>query len=137
MVVPGLYGYVSATKWVVDLEVTRFQDKAAYWTSRGWSERGPVKMSSRIEAPRSFAQVPAGSVVFGGTAWAQPTHAENSKSKRPRIQHRTERPVGTDCSSRLRECDRVTQTAASSSMPEPKGTFAARGSAGEVSALLL
>ncbi|GAB2895745.1 molybdopterin-dependent oxidoreductase [Neomicrococcus lactis] len=71
VVVPGLYGYVSATKWVVDLEVTRFQDKAAYWTSRGWSERGLVKMSSRIEAPRSFAQVPTGSVVFGGTAWAQ------------------------------------------------------------------
>ncbi|MCZ4151320.1 oxidoreductase, partial [Escherichia coli] len=46
MVVPGLYGYVSATKWVIDLEVTRFEDKAAYWTTRGWSERGPIKMSS-------------------------------------------------------------------------------------------
>lgn len=71
MVVPGLYGYVSATKWVVDLEVTRFQDKAAYWTTRGWSERGPIKMSSRIDTPRPFAKVPAGEVVLGGTAWAQ------------------------------------------------------------------
>ncbi len=71
MVVPGLYGYVSATKWVVDLEVTRFQDKAAYWTTRGWSERGPIKMSSRIDTPRPFAEVPAGEVVLGGTAWAQ------------------------------------------------------------------
>ncbi|KSU66810.1 molybdopterin-dependent oxidoreductase [Arthrobacter sp. NIO-1057] len=71
MVVPGLYGYVSATKWVVDLEVTRFQDKAAYWTTRGWSERGPIKMSSRIDTPRPFAEVPAGEVVLGGSAWAQ------------------------------------------------------------------
>lgn len=71
MVVPGLYGYVSATKWVIDLEVTRFEDKAAYWTTRGWSERGPIKMSSRIDTPRPFAEVPAGEVVLGGTAWAQ------------------------------------------------------------------
>lgn len=71
MVVPGLYGYVSATKWVVDLEVTRFQDKTAYWTTRGWSERGPIKMSSRIETPRSFASVAGSRVIFGGTAWSQ------------------------------------------------------------------
>ncbi len=48
---PGLYGYVSATKWVVDLEVTRFADFSAYWTERGWSERGPVKLASRIDVP--------------------------------------------------------------------------------------
>jgi DMSO/TMAO reductase YedYZ molybdopterin-dependent catalytic subunit len=71
MVVPGLYGFVSATKWVVDLEVTRFQDKTAYWTDRGWSERAPIKTASRIEAPRPFARVPAGEVSVGGTAWAQ------------------------------------------------------------------
>ena len=70
MVVPGLYGYVSATKWVVDLEVTRFADKAAYWTTRGWSERGPVKLASRIDVPRRGARVD-GPVVLGGTAWAQ------------------------------------------------------------------
>jgi len=73
MVVPGLYGYVSATKWVTDLEVTRFADRAAYWTQRGWSERGPVRTSSRIEVPRHHATVPAGRVAVGGTAWAQHT----------------------------------------------------------------
>ncbi len=73
MVVPGLYGYVSATKWVTDLEVTRFADRDAYWTVRGWSERGPIKTSSRIEVPRGGASVPAGTVAVGGTAWAQHT----------------------------------------------------------------
>lgn len=71
MVVPGLYGYVSATKWVVDLEVTRFADRDAYWTVRGWSALGPVKTSSRIEVPRGGARLGAGPVAVGGTAWAQ------------------------------------------------------------------
>lgn len=71
MVVPGLYGFVSATKWVVDLEITRFADSKAYWTQRGWSERGPIKTMARVEVPRSFAKVPAGRVAIGGTAWAQ------------------------------------------------------------------
>ncbi|WP_354256459.1 molybdopterin-dependent oxidoreductase [Arthrobacter sp. OAP107] len=71
MVVPGLYGFVSATKWVVDLEVTRFADSKAYWTQRGWSERGPIKTMARVEVPKSFATVPAGKVPIGGTAWAQ------------------------------------------------------------------
>ncbi|MFI2752904.1 molybdopterin-dependent oxidoreductase [Cellulomonas sp. P22] len=71
MVVPGLYGYVSATKWVVDLEVTRFADATAYWTDRGWSPRGPVKTQSRIEVPRAGASVDAGRVVVAGTSWAQ------------------------------------------------------------------
>ncbi|MCL3862243.1 molybdopterin-dependent oxidoreductase [Actinotalea sp. K2] len=73
MVVPGLYGYVSATKWVVDLEVTRFADRTAYWTDRGWSAEGPVKTSSRIEVPRPGVPVPPGPVAVGGTAWAQHT----------------------------------------------------------------
>lgn len=71
LVVPGLYGYVSATKWVVDLEVTRFADATAYWTDRGWAEKGPIKTQSRVEVPRAFASVPAGTVRVGGTAWAQ------------------------------------------------------------------
>lgn len=71
MVVPGLYGYVSATKWVVDLEVTRFADKTAYWTDRGWSEKGPIKTMARIEVPKSFAKMPAGKVMIAGSAWAQ------------------------------------------------------------------
>lgn len=71
MVVPGLYGYVSATKWLVDLEVTTFAARQAYWTPRGWSERGPVKTSSRLEVPRRDEVLPPGPVGVGGTAWAQ------------------------------------------------------------------
>lgn len=71
MVVPGLYGYVSATKWVTELTVTRFDRAVAYWTQRGWSERGPVKLSSRIDVPRPFSTVKAGTVAVGGVAWAQ------------------------------------------------------------------
>jgi DMSO/TMAO reductase YedYZ molybdopterin-dependent catalytic subunit len=71
MVVPGLYGYVSATKWVVDLEVTRFDRAEGYWTPRGWSARGPVKTASRIDVPRGGADVRPGQVVVAGVAWAQ------------------------------------------------------------------
>ncbi|MBG6184238.1 DMSO/TMAO reductase YedYZ molybdopterin-dependent catalytic subunit [Arthrobacter sp. CAN_A214] len=71
MVVPGLFGYVSATKWVVDLEVTRFADQTAYWTDRGWSEKGPVKTMARVEVPRAFAKVAPGPVRIGGSAWSQ------------------------------------------------------------------
>ena len=71
MVVPGLYGYVSATKWVVDLELTRFADATAYWTDRGWAERGPIKTMSRIDTPRPFAKPAAGRVAVAGVAWAQ------------------------------------------------------------------
>lgn len=73
LVVPGLYGYVSATKWVTELKVTRFADDAGYWTPRGWSARGPIKTSSRIDVPRSGRPVRAGSVVLAGVAWAQHT----------------------------------------------------------------
>jgi len=71
LVVPGLYGYVSATKWVVDLELTRFDRTEAYWTKLGWSARGPIKTESRIDVPRSGQEVPKGPVTFGGVAWAQ------------------------------------------------------------------
>lgn len=71
MVVPGLYGYVSATKWVVDLEVTRFADRTAYWTDRGWSPLGPVKLQSRIDVPRAGTRVDAGDTVLAGVAWQQ------------------------------------------------------------------
>jgi DMSO/TMAO reductase YedYZ molybdopterin-dependent catalytic subunit len=71
MVVPGLYGYVSATKWVVQLEVTRFDKATSYWTDRGWSERGPVKLQSRIDVPADGRQVKAGTVAVAGVAWSQ------------------------------------------------------------------
>ena len=73
MVVPGLYGYVSATKWLVDLEVSRFDDFTAYWTARGWSPQGPVKTQSRVDVPRDGADVRAGRLRVGGSAWAQHT----------------------------------------------------------------
>lgn len=71
MVVPGLYGYVSATKWVIEMEVTTFGDATAYWTDRGWSERGPIKLQSRIDVPRVGAVLGAGDTVIAGVAWQQ------------------------------------------------------------------
>ncbi len=71
MVVPGLYGYVSATKWVVDLELTTFDAFDPYWIRRGWAEQAPIKTQSRIDTPKPLASVPAGDVVIAGVAWAQ------------------------------------------------------------------
>jgi len=71
LVVPGLYGYVSATKWVTDLKVTTFAQDEGYWTPRGWSARGPVKTESRIDVPRAGGRVSAGKVAVAGIAWAQ------------------------------------------------------------------
>ncbi|WP_405497097.1 molybdopterin-dependent oxidoreductase [Nocardia sp. NBC_00511] len=71
LIVPGLYGYVSATKWVVDLEVTRFDRARAYWTERGWAAQAPIKTASRIDVPAAFVTVDAGDVVIAGVAWAQ------------------------------------------------------------------
>lgn len=73
MIVPGLYGYVSATKWLTELRVTRFAADEGYWTPRGWSDHGPIKTSSRIDVPRTGRPVGAGRVMFGGVAWAQHT----------------------------------------------------------------
>jgi len=69
MVVPGLYGYVSATKWVTDIEVTTFASAHAYWTVRGWSQQAPIKTESRIDVPNSA--VKAGRTPVAGVAWAQ------------------------------------------------------------------
>jgi hypothetical protein len=70
LVVPGLYGYVSATKWVVDLEVTRFDQAQGYWTPRGWSAMGPIKTESRFDVPHDGSHVKAGTVAVAGVAWA-------------------------------------------------------------------
>jgi DMSO/TMAO reductase YedYZ molybdopterin-dependent catalytic subunit len=71
LVVPGLYGFVSATKWVVDLELTRFDKAEGYWTPLGWSAKAPIKTASRIDVPRNGSRIDAGPVTVGGVAWAQ------------------------------------------------------------------
>ncbi|WSV65962.1 molybdopterin-dependent oxidoreductase [Streptomyces sp. NBC_01013] len=71
MVVPGLYGYVSACKWIKDIELTTFDDYDAYWVKRSWSPQAPVKTESRIDTPRPFASPKAGTIPVAGVAWAQ------------------------------------------------------------------
>ncbi|SDL22277.1 DMSO/TMAO reductase YedYZ, molybdopterin-dependent catalytic subunit [Glycomyces sambucus] len=69
LVIPGLYGYVSATKWLTELELSTFDSYNAYWITRGWSTPRPIKTQSRIDTPRSKAS--SGTVVVAGVAWAQ------------------------------------------------------------------
>jgi DMSO/TMAO reductase YedYZ molybdopterin-dependent catalytic subunit len=71
MVVPGLYGYVSATKWLAELELTTFGAFDAYWIDRGWAQQAPIKLESRIDTPRTGAKVKAGQVAVAGVAWQQ------------------------------------------------------------------
>ncbi|MGH3928558.1 MAG: molybdopterin-dependent oxidoreductase [Pseudonocardiaceae bacterium] len=70
MLVPGLYGFVSATKWIVDMELTTFDAKQAYWLERGWGRRAPIKTMSRIDSPGSFGQI-SPDTPLTGIAWAQ------------------------------------------------------------------
>ena len=71
MVVPGLYGYVSATKWVTDINVTTFAGNFAYWAQRGWSQQAPIKTECRIDVPNGLNNVRGGSTAVAGVAWAQ------------------------------------------------------------------
>ncbi|MGW0863254.1 sulfite oxidase [Streptomyces sp. NPDC002611] len=71
MVVPGLYGYVSACKWIKDIELTTFDAYDAYWVKRNWARRAPIKTQSRIDTPKPFARPGSGTVMVGGVAWAQ------------------------------------------------------------------
>jgi DMSO/TMAO reductase YedYZ molybdopterin-dependent catalytic subunit len=70
-VVPGLYGYVSACKWITDIEVTTYAANHAYWTERGWSQQAPIKTESRIDVPSGQGPVRPGQTVIAGVAWAQ------------------------------------------------------------------
>jgi DMSO/TMAO reductase YedYZ molybdopterin-dependent catalytic subunit len=70
-VVPGLYGYVSATKWVVDMNLTTYSAERDYYTKLGWAEEAPIKTESRIDTPRKGASLPAGKNVIAGVAWAE------------------------------------------------------------------
>jgi DMSO/TMAO reductase YedYZ molybdopterin-dependent catalytic subunit len=71
LVVPGLYGFVSATKWLTEIEVTRFADFKGYWTTRDYTALAPIKFSSRIDVPKSFQAFAKDAVRMGGIAWAQ------------------------------------------------------------------
>ena len=71
MVVPGLYGYVSACKWITKMTLTTYDEQQAYWTDRKWAIDAPIKISSRIDTPKPLSDSDAGTVVIGGIAWAQ------------------------------------------------------------------
>ncbi|MCX5197096.1 molybdopterin-dependent oxidoreductase [Streptomyces sp. NBC_00249] len=71
MLVPGLYGYVSACKWIQDIELTTFDSYDPYWVKRNWARRAPVKTQARIDTPKPFARLTAGPVTVAGVAWAQ------------------------------------------------------------------
>ena len=71
MVIPGLYGYVSATKWVTDIEVTTFAAATPYWAERGWSQQAPIKTESRIDVPAIGSTLRPGPTQVAGVAWAQ------------------------------------------------------------------
>jgi DMSO/TMAO reductase YedYZ molybdopterin-dependent catalytic subunit len=77
LVVPGLYGYVSATKWLTRIELTTFGTFRTYWVKKGWAAQAPVKLTSRIDVPRYNGKVRAGMVPLAGVAWA--THSGVSK----------------------------------------------------------
>lgn len=120
MVVPGLYGFVSATKWLVDLKVSRFEDFTAYWTSRGWSAKAPVKTQSRIDVPRGGANVKAGTLRVGGSAWAQHTGIE-------RVEYRLDGGGWTEAQlGRVPNADTWVQWSASLDVPPGSHTLAVR-----------
>ena len=81
LIVPGLYGYVSATKWLSRLELTRFDLKEGYWISRGWAKFAPIKMQSRIDTPYVQESFPAGKRAIAGVAWAHNVGVEKVEVK--------------------------------------------------------
>jgi hypothetical protein len=70
LVVAGLYGYVSATKWLKEIQLTRLEDFDAYWVPRGWDKEAPIKLSARVDVPRGGITIPAGRVSIAGVAWS-------------------------------------------------------------------
>src|SRR4051794_21909895 len=71
MVIPGLYGYVSACKWLTSIEATTFEAFSPYWEQRGWTAQAPIKVASRIDTPAPLRTFPAGRRPIAGVAWAQ------------------------------------------------------------------
>ena len=76
LIVPGIYGYVSATKWLSEIEVNKWSDETGYWIPRGWARNAPIKTQSRIDVPRAGATITAGPTRVAGVAWAQHTGIE-------------------------------------------------------------
>ena len=71
MVVPGLYGFISACKWIERITLTTYAAKDSYWTKRDWATNAPIKISSRIDTPKVLETIDAGDTFIGGIAWAQ------------------------------------------------------------------
>ena len=71
MIIPGLYGFISATKWLTKLTLTTYAEREAYWTERDWATDAPIKIAARIDTPRALAKIDAGEIIVGGVAWAQ------------------------------------------------------------------
>lgn len=71
LVIPGLYGFISATKWISRITLTTYAEQSAYWTDRDWATDAPIKLSSRIDTPQSLSTLDAGQTFVGGVAWAQ------------------------------------------------------------------
>ena len=84
MVIPGLYGYVSACKWLTRIQATTFDAFDAYWVERGWAGQGPIKVASRIDTPASLRTFPAGRRAIAGVAWAQGRGIERVEVRRRR-----------------------------------------------------
>jgi DMSO/TMAO reductase YedYZ molybdopterin-dependent catalytic subunit len=70
LIVPGLFGYVSATKWLTEIELTTMEAFDAYWVPLGWAKEAPILTQSRIDVPSPGARVASGSTIVAGVAWA-------------------------------------------------------------------
>ena len=96
MVVPGLYGFVSACKWITRMTLTTYDAEQAYWTERDWAIDAPIKISSRIDTPKPLSSSKAGKVIVGGIAWAQ--HVRHRQGRGPHrrrgLEARDARPAG-------------------------------------------
>ena len=95
----GLYGYVSATKWLTELELTTWESFDAYWVPRGWSKEGPIKTQSRIDTPRAGQTVGPGERVVAGVAWAPNVGIERVEVQvddEPWVEAELSEPLGDD-----------------------------------------
>ena len=111
MVVPGLYGFISACKWIERITLTTYDDKDSYWTKRDWAKDAPIKISSRIDTPKVLETIDAGDTFIGGIAWAQQNGGVAKRAgadRRRRLAGRHARPAAP-----------ATTTGASGTSPGP------------------